>query len=99
MHADGHLLQIEDDVGDVLDHPGDGGELVQHTLDLHRRHCGPLDRGEQDPAHGVTDGGGEAALERLRDEAAVARRQRLGVHLDPLRALETLPHRCELLKG
>ena len=28
-------LQVEDDVGDVLGHLGDGRELVEHPIDLH----------------------------------------------------------------
>jgi hypothetical protein len=30
-------LDVQDDVGDVLDHTRDGGELVERTLDPDRR--------------------------------------------------------------
>jgi len=36
VELDGHLLQVEDDVRGILDHAGDRGKFVQHTLDLHR---------------------------------------------------------------
>jgi hypothetical protein len=42
-----HLLQIEDDVGGVLHHAGDGAELVQHALDLHGGNRGAFDGTQQ----------------------------------------------------
>ena len=54
------LLQVEDDVGRVLDHAGDGRELVQHALDPDGGDGRALDRGEQHAPHRVPDGRAEA---------------------------------------
>ena len=35
FHAQGDALEVQDDVGDIFAHTGDGGELVQHVVDLH----------------------------------------------------------------
>jgi hypothetical protein len=86
-----HLLEVEDDVGRVLDHSWNGGELVKDPFDLDRRDARPLDGGQEDPPHGVPDGGPETPLERLRGESAERRRQRLPLDLEPLRLLKPLP--------
>jgi hypothetical protein len=39
MQPDPELLQVEHDLGDILHDAGDGGELMQHPLDLDRHHC------------------------------------------------------------
>src|SRR6202035_2804867 len=91
VQMDGHLLQVEDDVGDVLDHPGDGRELVEHALDVDRRHRRPLDRGEQAAAEGIADRRGEAPLERLGHELAIGLSKRIALYLDALGALKTFP--------
>ena len=57
--------------------PGQRRKLVQHALDLDRGDRGALDRGEQHPPQRVAHRRAEAALERLRVEPAVRRRQRL----------------------
>ena len=36
MHAHGDRLDVQDDVGDVLAHAFDGGEFMQHAVDLLR---------------------------------------------------------------
>src|SRR6185437_11743399 len=36
MHPQPYTLDVEDDVGDVLEHARKRGEFVQHALDLHR---------------------------------------------------------------
>ncbi len=41
-----NLLEVEDDVGRVLNDAGDGLELVQHALDADGGHCSSLDRGK-----------------------------------------------------
>ena len=66
-----HLLQVEDDVGDILHHPGQGGKLVLDAGDPDRSDGGPLQGGEQDPAEGVADGVPVSAFERLGDELGV----------------------------
>ena len=65
-----NLLEVEDDVGRILDHARNRRELVQHAVDLHRRDRRALDRGQQHATQRVADGRAEAALERLRVEAA-----------------------------
>ena len=66
-----HLLEVEDDVGDVLVTPGDRRELVQHALDPDGGDRRPLEGGQQHPPQGVAEGHAEAALQRLGDELAV----------------------------
>ncbi len=66
-----NLLQVEDDVGRILDDAGDRLELVQHTLDLDGRDSSALDGREQRAAQRVADRGAEPALKRLRGELAV----------------------------
>jgi hypothetical protein len=85
------LLEVEDDVGRVLDHALDGRELVQHALDLHRRHRRTLDRGEQHAPHGVADRRTKPALERLRREPAEPVGQCFTFELETLWPLKTLP--------
>jgi hypothetical protein len=41
FHAQRHALEVQDDVGDVLAHAGDGGKLVQHAVDLHEVMAAP----------------------------------------------------------
>ena len=89
-----NLLQVEDDVGRVLDHAGNRRELVQHAVDLDRGDRRAFDRGEQHAAQRVADRGAEAALERLRVEPAEPIGQRLALELEPLGSLKTFPEHC-----
>src|SRR5581483_1804773 len=93
-----HLLQVEDDVGRVFDHSGDGLELVQHAFNFDRGDRCALDRGEQHAPQRIADGGAEAAFEGLRPEAAVLVAERLGVYREALGFLKTFPknHGCLL---
>ena len=86
-----NLLQVEDDVGRVLDHAGDRRELVQHAVDLDRGDRRAFNRRQQDAAQRVADGGAEAALERLRVEPAEPIGERLALELEPLGSLKTFP--------
>ena len=45
-----HFFDVEDDVGHVLDHVGDGGELMQSAVDADGRGGCALQRGEQHAA-------------------------------------------------
>ena len=96
-----NLLQVEDDVGRVLDHAGNRRELVQHAVDLHGGDRRALDRGEQHAPQRVADGRAEAALERLRVEPAEPIGERLALELEPLGSLKTFPeHRsCPFANG
>jgi hypothetical protein len=91
VHLERDLLQIEDDVGRVLDDARDGRELVEHAVNLHRRDRGALDRREQHAPQRIADGGTEAALERLRVEPTEPIRERLPLELEPFRTLKTFP--------
>src|SRR6266513_3262891 len=53
--ANHELLQVQDDVGDVLRHPLDGRELVQHAVDAYRRDGGARDGRQQRTAERIAD--------------------------------------------
>ena len=90
-----NLLQVEDDVGRVLDHARNRRELVQHAVDLDGGDRRAFDRGEQHAPQRVADGRAEAALERLRVEPAEPVGERLAFELEPLGSLKTFPqHVC-----
>ena len=86
-----HLLEVEDDVGRVLDHTGNRRELVQHAVDLDGGNGRALDRGQQHAPHGVADGGAEAPFERLSVKTAKSIGQRFTFELETLRPLKTFP--------
>ena len=62
------LLEVQDDVGDILLHPRDGGELVQHPVDADARDRRTRDRRQQGPPQRVAERVAEAGLERLDGE-------------------------------
>jgi hypothetical protein len=68
LGGDDELLEVEDEVGDVLLHPGNGRELVQHAVDADRRDRRAGDRRQQRAAERVAERVAEARLERLDDE-------------------------------
>ena len=86
-----NLLQVQDDVGCVLDHAGDGLELVQHALNAYCGYGGAFDGAQQRTAQCIADGGAEPALKWLRAELAKIVGQRLCVDCQPLRFLESSP--------
>ncbi len=89
------LLQVQDDVGRILHHAGDGLELVQHALDLDGRDGGAFDRRQHDAAQRVADGGAKATFERLRPEHAVLVGQVRAIGGETFRFLKTFPkHAC-----
>ena len=49
------FLQVEDDVGHVLDDVADGRELVERAFDADRRDRRALERREEDAAERVAD--------------------------------------------
>ena len=91
MHDQGDFLDVEDDVRDVLPHPGDRGEFMKHAVDLYRGHRSSLQRRQQHPTQRIAQRHAEAALERLghqrRHATAVAPLR----HLELLRLDELLP--------
>ena len=92
---EGDLLQVEDDVGRVLDHAADGLELVQHALDADGGYGRPLDRRQQRAPQRIADRGAEAALKRLRGKLSVLLGECIGVGGKTLGFLEASPkHGC-----
>lgn len=71
IQAQANLLDVQNDVGDVLQHPMDRGELVLHAGNLDGHKGRPLQRGEQHSPQSVADGGAVAPLQRFTDELAV----------------------------
>ena len=64
-------LDVEHDVGHVLDHAGQRGELVLGAVHLDLRDRAAFQAGQQNAPQAVADRDAEAALERLGDELAV----------------------------
>src|SRR5262249_52189363 len=85
------LFEVEDDVAHVLDHVGDGGELVERALDLDGRDGGALKRREEHAAKRVADRDSEPALEGLAYELAVELARAFRVEADALRTDEVAP--------
>ena len=69
-------LDVEHDVGHVLEHAGDRGELVLGAANLDLRDGAAFQAGKQHAPQAVADRRAEAALERLGDEFAVGAGQR-----------------------
>ena len=91
VQLQGDLLEVEDDVGGVLDHAGNRREFVEHAVDLHRRNRRAFDGREKNATQCVADRGAEATLEGLRVEPAEAVGQRLALQLQALGPLKTFP--------
>ncbi len=68
LGGDDELLQVQDDVGDILLDPGDGGELVEDALDPDAGDGRTGNRGEQRTTQRVADRVAEARLQRLDGE-------------------------------
>src|SRR5262249_15493288 len=88
---DDETLDVEDDVGDILDNAGDGGDLVLNALDLDARDGAALEAGKEDTPQAVADGDAEAALERLGVELAVGVGQGLAVRAEAIGQFQTTP--------
>jgi hypothetical protein len=68
LGADHELLEVEDDLGNVLFHAGDRGELVQHAVDADAGDRSARDGREQRAAQRVAQGVAETGLQWLDDE-------------------------------
>ena len=66
-----NLLQVEDDVGHILDHAVNGGELVHGAVNLDGGDGGAFQGGEEHAAQGVADGVAVAGFKGLGDELGV----------------------------
>ena len=91
VQLEGDLLEVEDDIGSVLNHAGNGLELVQHALDLDGSNGRAFDRREQHAPQRIANGGAEAALKGLGPEAAIFIGERFGIHRKTLGFLKTFP--------
>ena len=91
LHLDGDRLHVEDDVRHVLADARDGGELVQHAVDMDRRDSGALQRRQQDAAQRVAERRAEATLERLRNDRRDALRIVARRNLELVRLNQLLP--------
>ena len=67
MHAQTDALDVQDDVGDVLEHARQRGKLVQDAFDLQRGDGRPLQRGQQHAPQRIAERQTETALERFGD--------------------------------
>jgi hypothetical protein len=74
------LLQVQQDVDDVFLHTLDAGVLVQHALDLRLGDRATGHRGVQHAPQRVAERVAEASLERLDDDARMARGGRRHFH-------------------
>src|SRR5437762_14242573 len=61
-HFERNLLQVEDDVGGVFDHAGNGAELVGDSIDTHAGDGGAFDGTKQHAAQSGANGGSESAF-------------------------------------
>ncbi len=66
--AQHQALDVQDDVGDILLHARDGGELVQHAVNADARHRRARNGRQQGTAQRVAEGVAETGLQRLDDE-------------------------------
>ncbi len=91
MHAQRDLLHVQHDVGHVLAHARDGGEFVQHALDLNRGHGRALQRRQQHAAQRVAQRQTEAAFQRFGGDRRGPPRIMAGFDLELLRLDQFLP--------
>src|SRR4029077_17973455 len=76
VHGDGlvllgrhdETLEVQDDVGDVFLDAGDGGELVEHTVDANAGDRRAGNRRQQRAPKRIAKGVTESGLQRLDDE-------------------------------
>jgi hypothetical protein len=80
MHADGHGLQVQQDVDDIFLHALDGGVFVQYAFDLNLGNRGSRQGRQQHPAQGIAQRMTESPFERFDHDTRMTRRHRL--HFD-----------------
>jgi hypothetical protein len=91
LHLDGDRLDVQDNVGDVLAHARDRGELMQHAVDLDGGDGGTLERGEQHATQRIAERHAEAALERTRDHGGQTLRVVADLDFELVRLGQILP--------
>ena len=72
MELGQQALDVQNDLRHILLDAGDGGKLVLHTVDLDGRRRSAGQRGKQNAAQGVAEGGAIAALQRLYHVLAIS---------------------------
>ncbi len=60
-----HLLQVEDHIGNVLDHSIQGAEFVGSPFQFNGGDRAPFQRREKNPAKGIANGASITGLKRL----------------------------------
>ena len=91
LHPDGDRLDVEDDVRHVLADARDRRELVQHAVDVHRRHRRALKRRQEHAAQRVAERRAEATLQGLGDDGRDPLRIVARSHLELVRLDQLLP--------
>ena len=71
QQAGNDALYVQNDLGNVLGHAGDGGKLMQYASDLDPGHRKAGQRGEKHAAKRVAKCRAVATFQRLNDELAV----------------------------
>ncbi len=66
-----YLFQVENDLRDILDHAGNGSELVSRAIDLHRGDGRSLEGTEQHATHGIADGMAVTGFQGLGNESGI----------------------------
>src|SRR5262249_41042017 len=84
-----HFLEIEDNVGYVLNHTRQRRELVLRSRDFHRGDGRAFKRGKQDAPERVSNGVTVAGLKRLGAELCISICGRTLVFCESLRHFET----------
>src|SRR5262249_23617901 len=84
-------LDIQDDIGHVLDNPRNRADLVLYSLDLDPGHSAAFQARQKDAAQAVANGHTKAALERFSSEFAISVGQCASVAADTTGQLETTP--------
>ena len=86
---DHQRLDVEHDVGHVVQHAGQRGELVLGAVQLDLGHGAPFQAGKEHAPQAVADGHAEPALERFDRELAVGARQGRSVRANLTGQLES----------
>src|SRR5262245_12118381 len=85
------LLQVEDDIGRILDHSGNWRKLVEDAVDLDSSNGRAFYRGQQYTTQGVADRRAEPSLERLGIEPPESIGECFPFELETLGTLKTFP--------
>ena len=90
-HANGHLLDVQHDVGHVFTHARQAGEFVQRTVHLDGGDRRALQGGQQHTAQGIAQRQAKAALERFGDKHGLVPAIAAGALLQTVRLFQFGP--------